>query len=62
MKVWVLTGETESGDDVGPYAWAHEPTREEALAKLKADWPEEYEAFGDDDAINFNIIKTKVAP
>lgn len=58
MKVWVLTGQTESGDDVGPYVWDYEPSLEECLVRLKRDWPEEYEAFESDEAINFDVTST----
>ncbi len=34
MKVWVMHGSTESGDDVGPYVFGYEPTTEEQIAIL----------------------------
>lgn len=46
MKLWVTTGRTESGDDVGPYVWGHKPTAKEVKAILRADWPEEFAEVG----------------
>jgi hypothetical protein len=46
MQVWVTTGRTESGDDIGPYAWGFEPTKEEVECRLREDWPEEFEEVG----------------
>ncbi|QGJ74066.1 hypothetical protein [Sinorhizobium meliloti] len=43
MKVWIMHGMTESGDDVGPYAFASEPTVDEQIAILKRDLPCEFE-------------------
>ncbi|QIV65938.1 hypothetical protein Cp1R7AA1_169 [Mesorhizobium phage Cp1R7A-A1] len=46
MQVWVTTGSTESGDDIGPYVWAFEPTGAEVESRLRAALPEEYESVG----------------
>lgn len=43
MKVWVLTGRTESGDDIGPYVWGKEPTQAEIDAVFMRDIPDEVE-------------------
>lgn len=43
MKVWVVTGRTESGDAVGPYVWGYNPSKEEIENLLKEYWPDEYE-------------------
>ena len=42
MKVWILTGRTESGDDVGPFVFGHKPTDDEQLAILKKTYPAEF--------------------
>jgi hypothetical protein len=42
--IFVLTGQTDSGDDIGPYAWSTEPTEEQVLAVFVRDIPEEVEA------------------
>lgn len=43
MKVWVFTGTTESGDDVGPYIFDYYPSTAELQAILMQDWPSEFE-------------------
>ena len=43
-SIWVLTGRTESGDDIGPYAWPIEPTTDMIDAVFERDIPEEVEA------------------
>ena len=43
-KIWVLTGTTESCDDIGPYAWMVEPTEEQINGVFMRDIPEEVEA------------------
>ena len=40
--VWVCSGRTESGDDVGPYIWAREPSQEEVDAILSRDMPDDF--------------------
>jgi hypothetical protein len=42
--IFVLTGHTESGDAIGPYAWLTEPTEEQVMAVFVRDIPEEVEA------------------
>jgi hypothetical protein len=42
--IYVLTGRTESGDDIGPYAWFKKPTDEVIAAVFERDIPEEVEA------------------
>jgi hypothetical protein len=60
MRVWVLVGRTESGDDVGPYVWANEPSHFEILDVLRQDWPDEFEAFGDDGGISWDLGDVRV--
>ncbi|MGV1762822.1 hypothetical protein [Rhizobium rhizogenes] len=55
MKVWVLVGRTESGDNVGPYVWDRQPSDTEIVEVLRADWPEEFEAFGCDGGISWDL-------
>ncbi len=48
MKVWVVTGESESSDNYGPFVLSKKPTK----AKLKeickqCDWPEDEGGPGD---------------
>jgi hypothetical protein len=43
-SIFVLTGRTESGDDIGPYAWATNPTEEQIMTVFMRDMPEEVEA------------------
>ncbi|CAH0343733.1 hypothetical protein [Rhizobium sp. CECT 9324] len=43
MKVWILTGRTESGDDVGPFVFSHNPTDDEQLEVLKKTYPSDFE-------------------
>ncbi|MER9596131.1 hypothetical protein [Mesorhizobium sp. M0244] len=45
-RVWVTTGRTESGDDVGPYVWAREPSDEAVITAIDAQ-------FGDEEAEMF---------
>jgi hypothetical protein len=42
--IFVLTGQTDSGDDIGPYAWSTEPTDEQVMVVFVRDIPEEVEA------------------
>ncbi|TCR92612.1 hypothetical protein [Rhizobium sp. BK376] len=60
MRVWVAVGRTESGDDVGPYVWSYEPDEAEILRVMEADWPEEFEAFGDDGGISWDLGSAEV--
>jgi hypothetical protein len=46
--VWVAFGGTESGDDVGPYVFDHEPTKAELQALLMEHWPSEFEMDEED--------------
>ena len=57
MQIWVTTGTTESGDAIGPYVWAFEPTRDEVERRLRADYPEEYEEVG---FVNFTTTPTTI--
>lgn len=41
--VWVLTGCTESGDDVGPYVFRTKPSVKRMIAVLKRDWGHDWE-------------------
>lgn len=41
--IWVFTGATESGDEVGPYAFDYEPTKKELQGILMADWSSEFD-------------------
>lgn len=43
MKVWVFTGTTESGDEVGPYVFDYCPSTKELQAILMKDCPSEFE-------------------
>lgn len=45
---YMMVGQTESGDFVGPYIWDHSPTEEEQIKVLRRDFVEEYECFGGD--------------
>jgi hypothetical protein len=47
--IFVLTGRTESGDDIGPYAWPTKPTEDQILKVFMRDIPEEVEAECCDD-------------
>ena len=60
MKVWVVTGRTESGDAVGPYAWKHLPTYNEIIKTLKRDWDEEFKAFGPTGGIEYSCVPVEV--
>ncbi len=42
--VYVLTGSTESGDEIGPYVWHKEPTQVDILWLFQRDMLEELEA------------------
>jgi hypothetical protein len=44
MKIFILTGSTESGDDIGPYAWLEKPTVAMINDVFLRDIPEEVEA------------------
>jgi len=46
--IWIFTGTTESGDDVGPYAFTSEPTTAELQQILMAEWPSEFEMDKED--------------
>lgn len=60
MKVWVMHGRTESGDDVGPYVFSFEPTKDQQVELLKRDWPAEFEGDPEYDWIDgdFGYITT----
>lgn len=45
-KVWVTTGNTESGDDLEILLWDHEPTDEEVDARYRETNEIEYEEVG----------------
>jgi len=51
-KVWVLTGQTESGDSVGPYVFDYKPTNVELVSLLKEDMPQEFEGDPEDDWVD----------
>lgn len=36
MKVWVVTVQSESGDDYGPYVFAEKPTRKTLKALVRS--------------------------
>lgn len=44
MKIWILTGDIESGDVVGPFIWKNKPTKEEVEEELKRCFPDDFEA------------------
>ena len=48
ISIWVFTGRTESGDDVGPYLFDFEPTTEELQELLMDELPGEFEGEPDD--------------
>jgi hypothetical protein len=43
MKIWSVTGHSESGDDYGPWLFNKKPTDEQLEAILKEDCPGEFE-------------------
>lgn len=42
MKVWVVTGDSESGDDYGPFVFSKKPSKEKLrkLCEEHCDWGE----------------------
>lgn len=44
MKVYVLTGNTDSGDEVGPYVWVNGPDKNEIERVIVRDWHDDYVA------------------
>lgn len=54
MRVFVVIGRTESGDDVGPYVWDFKPSNKLIHATISQDWLDEYEAFGKDGGLLLN--------
>ncbi len=55
MALYILTGRTESGDDIGPYVWERKPTREDINRVFLRDIPDEVEAGTCD---SFQVTKT----
>lgn len=49
MNVWVISGRTESGDDIGPYVLDYKPTELEIHEIVKADMPEEYRDYDNEE-------------
>lgn len=58
-KVWVITGRTESGDDIGPYVLDYEPTRLEMHEIVRADMPEEYMEYDETGEIYIELTPEK---
>lgn len=46
MKIWIVTGSTESGDNIVPLAFDIEPTKEKVEEILKKKYPDEYLCHG----------------
>jgi hypothetical protein len=46
VKIWIVTGNTESGDEIVPLAFNYGPTREEVTKVLKEKFSEEFDEFG----------------
>ena len=55
MALFILTGRTESGDDIGPYVWERKPAQEDINCVFLRDIPEEVEAGTCD---NYQVSKT----
>ena len=49
MKVYVVVGRTESGDEVGPYVFAFKPDTEELTKVIRADHECEFEGWETDE-------------
>lgn len=47
--VWVVTAKSESGDEYGPWIFAHKPTDEELFQVSKERCPGEFEDFSDNE-------------
>lgn len=54
---WVTYGRTESGDDLHPFVFLHEPTKKEVEKKYKKLYPDEYEYNG---FVSFWIVESEV--
>ena len=42
MKIWSVTGESESGDDYGPFLFTKKPTEKQLELMLRADYDYEF--------------------
>jgi hypothetical protein len=60
MKVWVLTGRTESGDPIGPHVWPYDPPQAKIDALLKDTYDEEWEYM--DGQLNYRVEGVEVEP
>ena len=49
MKVWVCTGRTESGDDIGPHVFNKKPNAKQREAFLRETYQGEWEDDGPGD-------------
>ena len=49
MKVYVIVGRTESGDEVGPYVFHEQLPKEELTKIVRADHEAEFEGWETDD-------------
>lgn len=46
MKVWVVTGRSESGDDYGPWVYSSKPSEKFLKQMLKENFPDEFDDDG----------------
>ena len=49
MKVYVVLGRTESGDEVGPYVFHQRPSEEQLTKVIRADHKCEFDGWETDD-------------
>lgn len=60
MKVWVVTGHSESGDDYGPYVYNKKPGKK-LLKSLVLDWDSTDELDGPGDYGSYVFLKVDEA-
>lgn len=58
MKIWIVTGNTESGDEIVPLAFSYKPVVDEVIKILKEVFPHEYEENGGE--IKFSIDEVEL--
>lgn len=57
MQLYVINGQTESGDDY-LYIWQNKPTVADIYTALMDDWPDEFDEDGNDVTMNIPGLVT----
>ena len=56
-SIWIVTGNSESGDDYGPKKYNHKPTKKDLREFIKTETPEELDCDGPGDFGSYVHLK-----